>query len=162
MKNYPAQLSFKIPSFVASEKRVDFCIDIINKYRQELPLLRRRNSILENKVMGSQNEIKYWREKYQKTEEELEEIKRENGKLKKEKEKLEEEIEKFKKQITGILSLFLIMVILKRPTIKIKRIKADRQDIRIPTERKTKITAPERLFSELPPTGVGGFSQVKF
>ena len=97
MKNYPAQLSFKIPSFVASEKRVDFCIDIINKYRQELPLLRRRNSILENKVMGSQNEIKYWREKYQKTEEELEEIKRENGKLKKEKEKLEEEIEKFKK-----------------------------------------------------------------
>lgn len=97
MKNYSAQLPFRIPSFVTPEKRVDYCIDIINKYRNELPLLRRKTSVLENQLIGSWDEIKYWREKYQETHEELKRIKRENGKLKKDKNRLEKEVEKMTK-----------------------------------------------------------------
>ncbi len=97
MKNYSAQLPFRIPSFVLPDKRVDFCLDVINKYRQELPLLRRKTSVLENQLIGSWDEIKYWREKYRETHDELKRTKSENGKLKKEKEKLEKEIEKLTK-----------------------------------------------------------------
>lgn len=88
MKNQTAQLPFHIPSFVSSEQRVNFCINVINKYRNELPLLRRKISVAENQMVKNQDEIKYWKEKYNKTIEELRKTKRENEKLKQEIEKL--------------------------------------------------------------------------
>lgn len=83
-----AQLPFHIPSFVEEEKRVDFCINVINKYRHELPLLRRKISVLDKQKMRSDDEVKYWKEKYNKTIEELRKTKEENEKLKQEIEKL--------------------------------------------------------------------------
>lgn len=88
MKNQTARLPFQIPSFVSSEKRVSFCKDVINKYRQELPLLRRKISVVEKQNMKSQDEVKYWKEKYNKTIEELRKTEKENEKLKQEIEKL--------------------------------------------------------------------------
>lgn len=88
MKNQTAQLPFHIPSFVSSEQRVSFCIDVINKYRNELPLLRRKISVLDKQKIKSDDEIKYWREKYNKTIEELRKTRIENEKLKQEIEKL--------------------------------------------------------------------------
>lgn len=88
MKNQTAQLPFLIPSFVPSEKRLGFCIDVINKYRNELPLLRRRISVLDRQNMRSDDEVKHWRKKYNEAIEELRKTKEENEKLKQEIEKL--------------------------------------------------------------------------
>lgn len=88
MKNQTAQLPFHIPSFVSSEQRVSFCLDVINKYRNELPLLRRRISVLDKQKIKSDDEIKYWKEKYNKTIKELIRTKEENEILKQEIEKL--------------------------------------------------------------------------
>lgn len=88
MKSYTARLPFIIPSFVDEDKRVDFCIDVINKYRSELPLLRRRISVLDKKMLKSDDEVKYWKEKYNEAIEELIKTEEENEKLKQEIEKL--------------------------------------------------------------------------
>lgn len=88
MKNQTARLPFNIPSFVDEEKRVDFCIDVINKYRSELPYLRHRISVLDKQKVKSSDEVKYWKEKYKRTIEELIEAEKENEKLKQEIEKL--------------------------------------------------------------------------
>jgi transposase len=88
VKNQTAQLPFHIPSSVEEEKRVDFCIEVINKYRHELPLLRRRLSALDKQKIRSDDEIKYWKEKYKETIEELIKKEEENERLKQEIEKL--------------------------------------------------------------------------
>lgn len=88
MKNQTAQLPFHIPSFVSSEQRVSFCLDVINKYRNELPLLRRKISVLDKQKIKSDDEVKYWKEKYNEAIEELIRTEEENEKLKQEIEKL--------------------------------------------------------------------------
>lgn len=88
MKNYAALLPFNIPSFVPLEKRVDFCVNVINKYRNELPFLRRKISALDKQKIKSDDEVKYWKEKYNEAIEELIKTEEENEKLKQEIEKL--------------------------------------------------------------------------
>lgn len=88
MKNQPAQVPFQIPFFVPLEERMSFCVDIINKYRQELPFLRRKISVVEKQKTKSQDEVSYWKEKYRNTIEELRKTKKENETLKQEIEKL--------------------------------------------------------------------------
>lgn len=87
-ENQTAQLPFNIPSFVDKDKRVDFCLNVINKYRNELPLLRRSISVVDKQKIKSQAETNYWKEKYNETIEELKKTKEENEKLKQEIEKL--------------------------------------------------------------------------
>lgn len=63
-------------------------MEVINKYRQELPFLRRKISVLDKQKIKSSDEVKYWKEKYNETIEELIEAEKENEKLKQEIEKL--------------------------------------------------------------------------
>jgi len=88
VKNQTARLPFNIPSFVDEEKQVSFCINVINKYRNELPLLRRRISVLDKQKVTSDDKVKYWKKKYNETIEELIKAEEENEKLKQEIEKL--------------------------------------------------------------------------
>lgn len=90
MKSYSAQISFQIPPFVAPEKKLDYCIDIINKYRRELPQIRHLSSRFQYQRDIARGKVEYWKEKYQ-------EEKKENDRLNKENNKLKIEIEKLTK-----------------------------------------------------------------
>lgn len=81
---------FILPKRIAPGMQVDFCIRVINQYRQELIPLRRN-------ITDAIRWQDYWRDKAQKYEEELVKTKRENERLKKEKEHLKQEIEKLTK-----------------------------------------------------------------
>lgn len=88
MKNQSAQLPFQIPSFVEQERRVDYCIEIINKYRNELPQIRRLSSKFQYQRDIARGEVEYWKEKYQEEKKENDRLNEENNKLKIEIDKL--------------------------------------------------------------------------
>jgi hypothetical protein len=50
MTHIGAQPPFRIPSTIAADKHVDFCVRIINQYRQELPWIRERATKLQDKT----------------------------------------------------------------------------------------------------------------
>lgn len=85
-----AQPAFRMPSSIPEEKRIDFCIEIINKYRGELVPLRKHLSIYQKQKDHWEEKVRYWQEQYK---EKVKEI----GILQKEKEKLKKEIEKLTK-----------------------------------------------------------------
>jgi len=79
---YVCQLSgFVIPKNIAAADQVDFCLSVIDRYRKELQPLRR-------KITNAIKWEEYWREKAQKTEEELKKVKKERDHLKKEIERI--------------------------------------------------------------------------
>lgn len=81
---------FSPPSHLVLHEQVRYCVSVIDRYRQELPQLRTATSILKRQKKKIEDEVVYWRQKYQ-------EKKEENEKLKKEIGELEEKIEQFTK-----------------------------------------------------------------
>jgi hypothetical protein len=82
--------SFQIPYGIQPEKRTDYCLSVIERYRLELPQVRRAETILKSKIDNLEKEIEDWIKKYKEKE-------KENEKLKKEKNKLQQEIERLTK-----------------------------------------------------------------
>lgn len=76
---------------------MNFCIEIINKLRRELPLLRREKSELEKRKEKLENELTFWREKYKNERVKNNILRKEKGRLKKETDNLKEEIDRLTK-----------------------------------------------------------------
>lgn len=87
MNTSPAH-SFQIPCGIQSAKRTDYCIGVIERYRLELPQIRRDKTILKNKIDNLEKEIEDWIKKYKEKEKENEKFKKENDKLNQEIERL--------------------------------------------------------------------------
>ncbi len=77
-----------IPTGMTDEQQVRFCISVINRYREELPGLRRKATLLSQQKEELVEEIMYWREKYKEEKKGREKTQQENSKLKEEIEKL--------------------------------------------------------------------------
>lgn len=84
--NFSNNLVFD-PSMSLKE-RYERCLYIIDKYRGELPYLRRRLGIITKQKEKAEELITYWREKYEEEKEKSKTFKREVDKLKKEIEKI--------------------------------------------------------------------------
>lgn len=82
--------SFSFPQNLDAALRLPFCLQVINQYRNELPQLRRTTTILAQQKKKAEDEIAYWKQKYQ-------EEKQQKEYLEKEKERLQKEIEKLTK-----------------------------------------------------------------
>jgi len=83
-----AARSFRLPNGMSLKQQVNFCLQIIQKQRQEvLPL---RNSLRWCNQWHDPllHQLKEWKDKYQKAQEENKKLQKENNKLKKEIEKL--------------------------------------------------------------------------
>ena len=80
--------SFQLPAGLSLEEQRNFCLATINRYRQELPHLRRQTTKLLQQRNDIHDEVTYWKEKYNKEKHETDNLKKENEKLKKEIEKL--------------------------------------------------------------------------
>jgi len=78
---------FAIPSFVPQSRQLDYCLDIIGKYRHELLPLRIRVATMVKRENYLKRQIRYWKEKYH-------QIKEEKSRLRQENEILRQEIEK--------------------------------------------------------------------
>lgn len=81
---------FSPPYHLAPLEQVRYCVSVIDRYRQELPQLRSATSILKRQKKKVEDEVVYWKQKYQ------EEKQKKEG-LEKENEQLKQEIEKFTK-----------------------------------------------------------------
>ncbi len=92
-----AARTFSLPQGLSFDQQVGFCLQIIEKQRQELfPL---RNVIRQCHTWHDPliQQLKEWREKYKQSEQENGMLRKENEHLKKEKDKLKQEIEKLTK-----------------------------------------------------------------
>jgi transposase len=89
--------SFKIPYGIQPSKRTDYCIGVIERYRLELPQIRRAKTILKTQISRLEEEIEYWKKQYKKEKEENEKLQDKNNKLKQEYDKLNQEIERLTK-----------------------------------------------------------------
>lgn len=87
---------FRLPN-VLPEKQLASCIRIINLQRQELIPLRKNYAFCRMQNANFEDLLRHWREKYEKTNEELGRLKKENSKLREERKKLRIEIEKLTK-----------------------------------------------------------------
>lgn len=96
MNTSPAH-SFQIPYGIEPSKRTDYCIGVIERYRLELPQIRRAETILKTQISRLVEEIEYWKEQYKKEKEENEKLQDKNNKLKQEYDKLNQEIERLTK-----------------------------------------------------------------
>lgn len=76
-----AQNPFRMPASVPPEEHLSFCIGIINRYRQELPIIRTTATRLKDKNKTLEQEVEYWKKKYQEQEKENEKLKKEIEKL---------------------------------------------------------------------------------
>lgn len=76
-----AQSPFRMPASVPPKEEVNYCIGIINRYRRELPLLRKSTTDLKDKTKTLEQEIEYWKKKYQEEKREKEKIQKEMEKL---------------------------------------------------------------------------------
>jgi hypothetical protein len=92
-----AARTFSLPRGLSSGQQVSFCLQIIEKQRQELFPLRNKIRQCHTRHDPLIHQLKEWREKYKKSEEENGLLKKENEHLKKEKDKLKQEIEKLTK-----------------------------------------------------------------
>lgn len=88
MNTNPSTTPFQLPAGLPADQHVTYCIDVITRYRQELPELRRATTKLTQQKQKAEDAITYWKEKYQQEKTEREKLQKENGKLKKEIEKL--------------------------------------------------------------------------
>lgn len=79
---------FSFPAHLSPDDRVQFCLRVIDRYRQELPQLRTSTAILKRQKKKAEDEIVYWRQKYQEEKQKKEHLEKENGRLKQEIEKL--------------------------------------------------------------------------
>src|SRR3989338_8958533 len=79
---------FSFPSQLNPNDQVQFCLRVIDQYRQELPQLRTATTILKRQKKKSEEETIYWKSKYQEKQKENETLKKEIGKLQQEIEKL--------------------------------------------------------------------------
>lgn len=87
----PPHQYFSLPrDLITPSEQINFCLDVIGKYRQELPILRSSVTVLKRQSQKEKGETAYWKEKYQ-------EEKQRNGELKKENDVLKNEIEKLTK-----------------------------------------------------------------
>lgn len=88
MKLRSVHAPFMTPQGLSLEKQRDFCIATINRYRQELPKLRRQTTKLLQQRGDLSDEVEYWKQKYKEEKHKKEQLKEENTKLKEEIEKL--------------------------------------------------------------------------
>jgi len=85
----PLHKYFSLPrNLITPSEQVNFCLDVIGKYRQELPILRSSLTVLKRQKTKGDGETTYWKEKYQEKQEEVDRLKKENEVLKNEIEKL--------------------------------------------------------------------------
>lgn len=75
---------FQFPPGMDLPHRVEYCLTIINKYRQELPALRTGITILKRQKSRAEEDAAYWKEQYKKEKQENEQLHKEIGKLKQE------------------------------------------------------------------------------
>jgi len=75
---------FTFPQKLAKEEQLTFCLSVIERYRAELPQIRRTTTQTKNQLIKSKKKIEQWEEKYQKKEEETEHLKKEIVKLERE------------------------------------------------------------------------------
>lgn len=98
MLNFTAQKPFILPSSLTGPvEQVNFCIGIIDKFRRELPSLRREKTILEKQREKLENELEFWREKCKKEKVRNNILRKEKGRLEKEIGNLKDEIDKLTK-----------------------------------------------------------------
>lgn len=79
---------FSPPSLLAPDEQVQYCVSVIDRYRQELPQLRTATTVLKRQKKKVEDEVLYWKQKYQEKQEENDRLKKEIGKLEQEIEKL--------------------------------------------------------------------------
>jgi transposase len=72
---------FRMPASVPPKEHVNYCIGIINRYRRELPMLRITATKLKDKTTTLEQEVEYWKKKYQEEKKEKEKIQKEMEKL---------------------------------------------------------------------------------
>lgn len=94
---YLPKQHFSFPSALHPDHRLQFCLRVIDHYRRELLQLRTSATILKRQKIQAQNEIAYWKQKYQEEKQQKEYLEKEQDRLRKEKEHLEKEIEKLTK-----------------------------------------------------------------
>lgn len=86
--NLPTRPAFSFPPNLSPRDQVQFCLRVMNQYRRELPQLRTSTTILKRQKKKAQDEIVYWRQKYQEEKQQKEQLEKEIEQLKKEIEKL--------------------------------------------------------------------------
>lgn len=79
---------FRLPHNLSLDQQVAFSLQVIGKYRQEILPLRKKITLCQQYHDPLIEQLKAWREKYHKAEQERERLKKENEKLKKKIEKL--------------------------------------------------------------------------
>lgn len=79
---------FSFPSSLNPEHRVQFCLRVIDRYRQELPQLRTSTTILKRQKKKSEMAVVYWKQKYQQEKQEKDNLKKEINQLREEIEQL--------------------------------------------------------------------------
>lgn len=79
---------FSFPSALPLNERLQFCLRVIGQYREELPRLRAATTILKRQKKKAEDEIGYWKQKYQEERGHKEHLEKENDRLKREIEKL--------------------------------------------------------------------------
>lgn len=85
----PSHKYFSLPrNLITSSEQISFCLEVIGKYRQELPILRSSVTVLRRQNQKEKGETGYWKEKYQEKQGEVDRLKKENNLLKIEIEKL--------------------------------------------------------------------------
>jgi len=89
--------NYQPPTNLSDKEKVEYSIKIVEKHRTEAKLLRKLTNQAKTAQSRAEKEIVVWRERYQKSQEELKKTKEENSRLKKDKEKLEQEIDRLTK-----------------------------------------------------------------
>jgi len=72
---------FVFPSSLSFFQRVDFCLRIIDKYKAELPYLRKQLTISKRQKDQTIKEREYWKKRYQEEKEKSGKLKQENDQL---------------------------------------------------------------------------------
>lgn len=88
---------FAFPDNLSLPEKVAFYQRTIEKLRNEAKLLRKDTAQAKNSQTQLEKALNIWKEKYQRSQEELKKVRKENGHLRKEKGKLEKEIERLTK-----------------------------------------------------------------
>src|SRR5579862_3965971 len=76
-----ARRPFEIPLSVPTDQHVSYCISIIDRYRNELPTLRMSESKLKDKTKSLEQEVEFWKEKYQEEKKKRETVEKELEKV---------------------------------------------------------------------------------
>lgn len=88
---------FHLPQNLPVNRQVPFCLSVIRRLREEILPLRKRVTSCSFRHDPLLEQLKEWRERYQKEKNRSEKLEQENKRLKQEKEKLKQEIDKLTK-----------------------------------------------------------------